>query len=213
MNGDKVKDRVFISIIGYGDNGVFEIGTDFLSKYAENPLRVESGKQKVSDGNGGLIEIDVQTPIWIEPVSNGFCPMGEAFEFAKKLIVGWMYRKADCPPPVIINLSDGIPFPYGEKQKTIFVTKEIMELSCQDGFPLIFNFHIGDGMIESQFCESESELLDEQAKFLFSISSKIPDIYKYQLSLFGKITGTDSRGFVSNAYDLNILCLVFHFGS
>ena len=49
-----VKDRVFISIIGYGGkcgDSVDEIRSDFISKYADRPLRMEVGKQNFSDGN------------------------------------------------------------------------------------------------------------------------------------------------------------------
>jgi hypothetical protein len=59
--GDKIKDRVFISIIGYGGQGgnsVDDIRSDYLSAFADSPLRTEKVKKKVSDGAGGLVEIE-----------------------------------------------------------------------------------------------------------------------------------------------------------
>jgi len=205
MGGDKVKDRVFISLIGYGGKGgdsVDEIRSDYLSQFADKPLRIESGKQKVSDGNGGLIDIDVQNPIFIEPIANGLTPMGSALEFAKKLIESWLSKKPDNPAPVIINISDGLPCNCSgtdEEAKSVKEAMAIMALSCQDGNPLIFNAHIGDDPKKCICSASESELPDEQAKFLFKISSKIPESYKEAAQKQELSVGPDSKGFVSNA--------------
>jgi hypothetical protein len=210
MNGAKVKDRVFISIIGDGNPAVNEIRSDYLSTYADNPIRIDQGKQKQSDGNGGLIEIDVQNPVWIEPVANMQTPMGSALEFAKKLMIDWMQKKINSPIPVIINVSDGLPFPYEEEQKVQIVAKEIMALSCNDGNPLIFNVHIGDGLEKCVFSELESEITNEEAKFLFSISSKFPDAYKKRAKKTGLEVKDDSKCFVSNT-DIDNLYFLFNY--
>ena len=216
--GEKVKDRVFISLIGYGGKGgdsVDEIRSDYLSSFADNPLRIESGKQKVSDGNGGLIEIDVQNPIFIEPIANGLTPMGSALEFAKNLIEGWLSKKPDNPAPVIINISDGLPCNSkgtDENAKAVKEAMDIMTLSCQDGNPIIFNAHIGDSPMKCICSASESELPDEQAKFLFKISSKIPESYKEAALKTELSVQPDSKGFVSNA-DPETFIKFINFGS
>ena len=212
MNGDKVKDRVFISIIGYGNPDVKEIRSDYLSKYAESPLRIESGKQKQSDGNGGLMEIDVQNPIWLEPVAEKLTPMGSALEFARNLISSWMQQKADNPAPVIINVSDGLPCPEEEEKKSVTMAKEIMALSCNDGNSIIFNAHIGEGSAKCVCSESESELPDEQARFLFSISSRIPESYKAAAQKTELDIKANSKGFVSDA-DPETFIKFINFGS
>ena len=216
--GEKVKDRVFISLIGYGGKGgdsVDEIRSDYLSSFADKPLRIESGKQKVSDGNGGLIEIDVQNPVFIEPVANGLTPMGSALEFAKNLIEGWLSKKPDNPAPVIINISDGLPCNstgIDENEKSVKEAMAIMNLSCQDGNPIIFNAHIGDSPMKCICSASESELPDEQAKFLFKISSKIPESYKDAALKTELSVQPDSKGFVSNA-DPETFIKFINFGS
>jgi uncharacterized protein YegL len=213
--GNKVKDRVFISIIGYGGSGgtsIDEIRSDYLSKFADNPIRIESGKQKVPDGNGGLIEIDVQNPIFIEPVATGLTPMGSAFETVKNLIEKWIQEKPNNPAPVIINISDGMPCPDEEEQKSKTIAQEIMMLSCTDGHPLIFNAHIGDSINKCLCSVSENELPDEQAKFLFTISSKIPDSYKEAAKKQELDVKDNSRGFVSNA-DPETFIKFINFGS
>lgn len=212
MAGDKVKDRVFISIIGYGNPAINEIRSDYISKYAESPIRIETGKQKVSDGSGGLIEIDVQNPIWLEPTSGQLTPMGSALEFAKKLVEGWMSKKPDNPAPVIINISDGLPYPDDEKLKALKVSKEIMALSCSDGNSIVFNAHIGDSYAKCIFPESVGELPDDQAKFLFEISSKVPDSYIEAAQKQALVVKTNSKGFVSNA-DPETFIKFINFGS
>jgi len=204
--GDKVRDVAFISIIGYGDecgDSVYEIRSGYLSQFADNPLRIENGKQKVSDGNGGFIEINVQNPIFVNPVAQGNAPMGSALEFTKELIDAWLSDKPGSPAPVIIHISDGLPCnregSYDEKAKAIIAAFDIMNLSCEDGNPLLFNVYIGNVLTECMFNATESELPDEQAKFLFSISSKIPESCKFLALRCGFSVCPDSRGFISNA--------------
>jgi hypothetical protein len=213
--GEIIKDRVFISIIGYGGSGgssVDEIRSDYLSKFADNPIRIETGKQKQSDNNGGLIEIDVQNPIFIEPIANGLTPMGTAFETAKKLIESWVQSKPDNPAPVVINISDGMPYPDGEDTKATRIAKEIMSISTNDGNPLVFNAHIGDSTNKCICSAAINELPDEQAKFLFEISSTIPESYKEAAKKQELSVQNNSRGFVSNA-DPETFIKFINFGS
>jgi hypothetical protein len=215
--GKEVKNKVFISIIGYGGSGgdsIDEIRSDYLSLYSEKPLRIECGKQKVSDENGGLVEINVENPIFIEPVANGLTPMGRALGFARTLIESWMSTQPDHPAPVIINVSDGMPYSdqTDEEAKSIAEAAAIMALSCRDGHPLIFNAHIGNSPQKCICSASESELPDKQAKFLFRISSKIPDSYKEAARKLDLMVQDDSRGFVSNA-DPETFLKFINFGS
>lgn len=203
--GDKIKDRAFISIIGYGGNGgnsVDDIRSDYLSAFGESPLRLEKLKKKVSDGAGGLVEIDDEIPIFIEAIANGLTPMGDALHFAKQLIEGWIRKKPENPAPVIINISDGLPYEGNngaEPMKTITMGEQIMQISTADGNPLIFNVHIGNGLKECGFEESENQLSDEEAKILFKISSKVPESYKEAARKHDFKLSNESRGFVSNA--------------
>ncbi len=126
--GENVKDRVFISLIGYGtDNEVTPIRSEYLSKYANLPLRVETYTERVSDGEGGMVDMEVEMPIFLESVAAGLTPMSKAFAAAKKLIEGWILKKSDNPVPIIINISDGHPEngnkedPMEETNNTILV--------------------------------------------------------------------------------------------
>jgi hypothetical protein len=141
--------------------------------------------------------------------------MGSALEFAKKLIEGWLSKKSDNPAPVIINISDGLPcnsIGTDENAKSVKEAMAIMTLSCKDGNPLIFNAHIGDDPKKCICSASENELPDEQAKFLFKISSKIPESYKDAAKNLEFSVEPDSRGFVSNA-DPDTFIKFINFGS
>ena len=96
--------------------------------------------------------------------------------------------------------------------KSIGISKEIMSINSQDGNPLIFNSHIGDGGTQCGFEESENELSDEQAKFLFNISSKVPESYKQAAVKQDFKVKAESRGFVSNA-DPESFIKFINFGS
>ena len=220
MSGDSVKDRVFISMIGYGGSSnlaVDDIRSDYLSSFADNPLREEPIKKKISDGGGGLIEIDEQMAIFIEPISYGLTPMADALIFVKTLIEGWLQKTPDNPAPIIINISDGLPYTGGtgeeEMKKVITVSQEIMSINSSDGKPLLFNSHIGDEKdTKYGFEENESEITNEQAKFLFKISSKVPEAYKEAAKKEDFIVKPESRGFVSNA-DATTFINFINFGS
>ena len=208
-SGDKIKDRVFISIIGYGGQGgnsVDDIRSDYLSAFADSPLRTEKIKKKISDGAGGLVEIEEEMAIYLEPTcpKNGLTPMGEALDFAKQLIDGWYSKKPQNPAPVIINVSDGIPFtginPMDDIDKTISVANSIMNINTNDGNPIIFNVHLGQPPFsESRFESNEGEIAGEEGKLLFKISSKVPETYREAARKYEFVTSEDSRGFVSNA--------------
>lgn len=216
--GEKVKDRVFISLIGYGGSGgtsVDDIRSDYLSAFADSPLRLEKIRKKISDGAGGLVEIEEEMPIFIEPVANGLTPMAGALEFAKQLIEGWINKKPENPAPVIINISDGLPYEGRLSDavgNTIKVAEDIMRIKTADGNPLIFNVHIGDGSKEKGFEENESQLVEEEAKLLFKISSKVPDSYKDAARKYDFLISEESRGFVSNAGPETLIRFI-NFGS
>lgn len=220
--GDKIKDRVFISIIGYGGQGgnsVDDIRSDYLSAFADSPLRTEKVQKKVSDGAGGLVEIEEEMAVYLEPTCprNGLTPMSEALDFTKQLIEGWISKKPDNPAPVIINVSDGMPYtggsPLEDIDKTISVADSIMKIDTNDGNPIIFNVHLGQPPFnESKFESSESQISDEEGKLLFKISSKVPETYREAARKHEFVTSEESRGFVSNAGPETLIKFI-NFGS
>ena len=64
FDGKAPKNRCFISVIGY-NHKVKDLIAGYLKDLDENPIRVDKVKQKISDGAGGILEIDKSMPIWV----------------------------------------------------------------------------------------------------------------------------------------------------
>jgi len=219
FNGDKPKNRCFISVIGYNHN-VQELCSGYLSDLYANPIRVETAKKKIPDGAGGLVEIETKMPVWIEPITqDGATNMKGAFLMAKQLVEQWIIDKPNNPAPIIINISDGIPYYDGRPvnecmQETIQIVQDIMALGNKDGNVLIFNAEIGNSTTRVVFPGNNEEIqaAGPGAEFLYNITSVIPAGFsdaarKNELEL-----KSNARGCIFNANGVDLINLV-NFGS
>lgn len=87
FDGAAPRNRCFISVIGYNHN-VKELCSGWLKDLATRPLRFENLKKKMSDGTGGIVEVDVKQPIWVEPTQvqpSKFGNYAEAVNLAREL--------------------------------------------------------------------------------------------------------------------------------
>lgn len=217
FDGDAPKNRCFISVIGYNHN-VKELCSGWLKELDENPLRYETLKKKTPDGAGGICEIEVKQPVWVEPITqDGATNMLGALNLAKDLARQWINDNPDGPAPVIINISDGVPYYDGKNprvcmQETVTLAKEIMNMSNSDGNVLIFNAQI-DKSSGTVVCPSDrSKLSQEEAQFLFDITSEIPDSYKAAAAKNELPIENGSRGCIFGADGVQLIQLI-DFGS
>ena len=217
FDGDAPKNRCFISVIGYNHN-VKELCSGWLTDLDATPLRYETLKKKTPDGAGGIIEVEVKQPVWVEPITNdGATNMLGAFQLAKDLAKKWIEDSPDGPAPVIINISDGVPYYDGKDprlcmQETVSLAKEIMNLSNEDGNVLIFNAQI-DKSNGTVVCPSNRDkVTQEEAKFLFDITSEIPASYKAAAAKNELSTEDGSRGCIFGADGVQLIQLI-DFGS
>lgn len=201
--GDKVRDYCYISIIGYGSSSD-SVSPAFsgelankeivpISQIAATPLRIEDRRKTVPDGAGGVVEILLQVPIWIEPIAGTDTPMVRAFESAENLIKKWIQRNPNSFPPIVINISDGEatdgdPSPYAER---------IKNLQTDDGNVLLFNCFVSSAKAETILFPSNSGVLkDTFSKKLFEMSSTLPlPMVQEVQALLGFHIGNNSRGF------------------
>lgn len=218
FDGDVPKNRCFISVIGYNHN-VKELTSGWLKDLDAKPLRYEQLKKKMSDGAGGIVEIDVKQPVWVEPITtDGATNMYGAFQLAKQLAEKWIADNADNPAPVIINISDGVPYYDGKDpricmQETTSLAKEIMNLSNEDGNVLIFNAQIDNkGNSAIVFPNDRNKLSQEEAQFLFDITSEVPTSYKDAAAKNELPVDVGSRGCIFNADGVQLIQLI-DFGS
>lgn len=227
FDGDAPKNRCFISVIGY-DNNVKELCSGWLKDLDASPLRYETLKKKIikksPDGAGGIleekVEIEVKQPVWVEPTDkNGATNMLGAFQLAKEVIEKWMSdpEHADYPAPVVINISDGVPY-YEDKeprecmQETVALANEIKTLSNKDGNVLIFNAQIDTANGKVVFPADKDAVSQEEAKFLYDITSEVPEAYKAAAAMNELPTEEGSRGCIFGADGVQLIQLI-NFGS
>ena len=174
--GKEVSPRVFISAIGYGD-GVKVLLNDTVDEINDNVLRVEMKERKTFDGIDTVVSKE-RFPVWIEPVADGATPMLEAFQKAKEIAEEKCLEYPKSFPPIIVNITDGYPYPDTDKQQEEIkkIAKEIKSLSTNDGNVLIVNAHISGQSINTVIFPSNNSGFanDKFANFLFEISSNIP---------------------------------------
>ena len=216
FNGRTPKNRCYVIVIGY-DVEAKVLAKGYLDKLNDNPIRIDTVQKKVSDGAGGLVEISSKMPVWVEPIKdNLWTNMTAAFLMAKDLVEAWISDKPQNPAPVIINISDGTPY-YDQKdvnvcmKETISVVDQIKQLSTEDGCVQIFNAMIGEGQ-KVVFPSSESELITEEAKFLYEISTVIPEAYKRAAEKNQLVYRQGARGAICQA-DAELLIKLIDFGS
>lgn len=220
FSGTTPKDRCFIAVIGYETEAAL-LANGMISQFASNPLKTLDVSQKMSDGAGGIIEVPKKMPVWFEAKHGGVTNMASAFKIATEIINEYFAASPDSPAPVIINISDGVPCIWNgsdtvyDLEASTKMAKSLMSMSCSDGNVLLFNAHIEANSFNVQLPASESELPstgDGGAKFLFDISSVIPEGYKGAAEKSGLNVKDNSRGCMIGC-DAEGLVKLIDFGS
>lgn len=176
-----------------------------ITKLAEHPLRLESIKRVIPNGDGGFIEAQAKLPVWFELDALGKTPMCSALQEAYSILQPWVDEHPKSFPPLVFNITDGEATdgdPRGAAQA-------LQELATDDGPLLLFNVHISSSTQKPVlFPASSSELPDDFAMQLFEMSSTLPPVFKERFKEEGYDVKEDSRAFVFNggAFDV-IQCL------
>lgn len=217
FDGDAPKNRCFISVIGYNHN-VRELCSGWLKDLDNSPLRYETLKKKTPDGTGGLVEVEVKQPVWVEPIDqDGATNMLGAFQFAKELVEKWMADHTDGPAPVIVNISDGCPYydmkdPRTCMEETVTLVNQIMNISNEDGNVLVFNAQIDRSNGTVVFPSNRTEVSQEEAQFLYDITSVVPESYRAAAVKNELPTKEGVRGCIFGADGVQLIQLI-DFGS
>ena len=218
FDGDAPKNRCFISVIGY-NHDVKELCSGWLKDLDASPLKYEALKKKTPDGTGGLVEVEVKQPVWVEPIDkDGATNMLGAFQLAKELVEKWISDSdhVDWPAPVIINISDGVPYYDGKDprdcmRETVALANEIKAMSNNDGNVLIFNAQI-DNVPTVVFPFNREVIQQEAGQFLYDITSEVPESYK-AAAVKNELPANDgSRGCIFGADGVQLIQLI-DFGS
>ncbi len=180
-----------IGLIGYttDQNGLPIVGSLFQGALAgrelvsvpdlyDNPLAIEDKKQFMDDGNGGLLERVVKTPVWYRPPERGHMfgtPMCTALAYAQQIIQGWLAAHPTSFPPMVINLTDG-EATDGDDPMMVAAAEQLRSLATTDGNALLFNIHLSArDATPILLPASEGQMPDDFARTLYRMSSELPD--------------------------------------
>ncbi len=211
-DGESIQDRVFIGVVGYGTKnpGVELILGDMLSEIGDNPKRVEKITRKISDGSGGLVEIEEDFPVWIEPVAEMDAPMDDAFQRTAQLAEEWCKTHPDSFPPVVINITSG---KTTNELSTRIEAEKLLKISNNNGNVLLLNAYISDGLGDAiVFPSNKNSFNDSSADLLFDISSTLPDILIQEAQYLWETVEIGAKGMIYNT-DAALLLRLFDFGA
>lgn len=197
------RDYFDVGVLGYGE----AVGPAFsgalagrplvrISEVADNPARVETRTRQIPDGAGGLVEEQVNFPVWFDAVNKGGTPMTQAFRQALDVLQKWVGEHPTSFPPILVHLTDGESTdgdPAGPAQA-------IQALSTGNGNALVFNCHMSSERAPKVlFPGSPDELPPAKfAPLLFSISSELPSGLADAARAEHLTTSQRPRGFVFN---------------
>jgi hypothetical protein len=200
---DGVRDYFRVGVIGYGQFVKACLGGSLpndvlvpVSKLSAQPLRVESRTKLISDGAGGTIEQKVKFPVWFDPEANGQTPMCAAFEAAGRVVKGFVDEFPDAYPPIVLNLTDGIPSD-GNPQ---LAARLLCNQGTSDGAALLFNLLISSKPVQPDYFPStDDHLTDLGPRLLFRMSSILPPKLWEAANAEGHGLKPRARGVVINA--------------
>lgn len=207
--GDVIRDRCHVTVIGYGEQ-VETIVEGMISEVASSLNEVKKIKKSIPDGAGGIVEVEVEMPIWLYPESNNGTPMHEAFERADEVINRWCDDRPDSFPPIVINVTDGAA---NHPDLTADAARKVMNLQTTDGHVLVFNIHIANNKHEVIFPHNTAHLVsDDLAEYLFDMSSVLPEALRNAAKQAGLPAEPDARCFAYNAGPVTMI-KILDFGS
>lgn len=205
IHGEEVRDRAFITVIGYGKKNkpVSIIRQGWVSDWAEDVLKAKSSGQCIIPA-----EADWGTP------------MAEAFQQAKICLDEWISVREEAhqknqtesmAAPVVLNITDGKPDNEEDARRA---AQAILNTTTPDGNVLLFNAHMNEEGAEVICPTDKAELKgDQYAEFLYEISSPITDKMKAVAKSIGFETIADGAlGFVANARQATLARFI-EFGS
>jgi hypothetical protein len=175
----------------------------------DNPLVVEKRTKKEDDGAGGLIDVEIDFPVWYKTPSDqdmAGTPMCGALEYAHRIASEWCAEHPKSFPPVVIHLTDG-ESTDGDPESA---AEAIKSLETEDGNLLLFNCHLSKsdapGIV---FPTGESELPnDDYARLLFRMSSPLPQKLLQMAEVKGISAPSGARGMMFNADSTRVLMLI-----
>ncbi|WP_327145234.1 vWA domain-containing protein [Nocardia sp. NBC_01327] len=201
--GEKIYNYFEVGVVGYGAKiGPILHGADAerrvlpVKELADNPRRIDTVARRVPDGAGGVVPVQQQMPVWVDPLADGATPMVSALGYAEPVIASWCAAHPSSFPPMVINVTDGASTDGDPRE----AADRIRELSTDDGAALVFNLHLSAlGGQAVTFPDTAADMTDPNAQRLFEASSVLPPAMLEASAALGYPVRSGSRGFLYNA--------------
>jgi hypothetical protein len=201
---DGVRDYFEIALIGYGGNETFLWegnlkGQCFakISDIKEN-ADVETTTTEVMV-RGKLMEEEHTKLSWLKPKAINNTPMKGTFEIAEKELRKWVANHKKSYPPIVINITDGMANDVTDPIELINASKNLQNISTDDGNTIVINIHISNGGHTVIFPNDISQV-NGYGTILFEMSSILPENFVNSAKEIFRLTETDNiRGIAVNA--------------
>ncbi len=173
IDGDTVRNVIYLNIITNYDNQISVLYEGLLSKVADNYLRLEKTTKSVNDGTGKMISIESEEAIWIQPNYKGNLSVIKGYNLAYDLTRKWLKKFPNRPIPIIINVSKELSLDIFSTQlyNGMFKIEELENNLAEK--PLIINV------------QSKNDI--DRIKFIIELTH--PEVQAYNNELFLKKMG------------------------
>jgi len=207
--GDNVKDRCHLGVIGYGSKAEL-LFISSASQLAEN-TQIMNLPKLIPDGAGGVVQVNQILRVFVPAISNGSTDMAGAFGLASQGVEKFIGHYPDSFPPIVINITDGEPDDF---DKASLKASQLAELATSDGSVIIMNAYVSnDKDILIQLPSDDTAFSTNKfAKFLYSLSSVLPEAMLAEAINSGFSAKKGARGFIFNA-DPDTLIRFLRFGT
>lgn len=185
FDGVAPKNRCFISVIGYNRN-VKDLCSGWLKELDASPLRYETLKKKLPDGAGGLVEVEVKQPIWVNCSREliGALSYVNAIELVTQIAKEWV--KQYSMAPIIVDCSIN-----NYSRMALDEIEQIKRVNTEEGNTLFWG------------CYSMAENTKS------CVFSDIPDEWKILLRKMGEYDTNKCHGVLDKSSIYCLLCIIF----
>lgn len=144
----------------------------------------------------------------------GVTDTAAGFEAVYELLVQHLPRLSpQCPAPLVCHLTDGV---FTQADPTNAVRK-IQALRVEDGPVLVENVYVADGMLRKPVADwhqwggitKPADLADEYARFLYRLSSPLPETYRQNINDYGGYRLQPGAAFFFPGFHSDLVRLAF----
>lgn len=145
---------------------------------------------EVLDLLGGIRDLGELVRMGVPEFSaGGVTDTAAAFATVEELVRSHLGEFEQSPAPLICHLTDGV-FTTSDPSPSI---RRIQAMRVADGPVLVENVYVADNMLRRPVHNwqqwpgvmRESDLTDEYARFLYSLSSRLPETYRTNINNYG----------------------------